>query len=226
MWRLLFPNSSTFILTNVTLFSKNTMATILPDLAILWGIREVISLVGIITTAWSYWYAGRKWDEDGVAAYNAALEESIGGDYQSVEEGSKTKKFVTNADGSRDAISVSTEDFRDSNASFQVPVERLEKAMSRYYGLIVGLLMWAVSFLFQPGRPIRVYAGWNTCFIVFLPFVAALLAFPIRRATIDRNLELNKKALSMLFILSTWLVISGIADKRTDAPWYFCVFGG
>ncbi len=202
------------------------MAAVDPDLAILWGVREIMSLVGILITTLSYWYAGRKWDEEGTAAYNVAVEASMGGDYQNVEEGLKNQKFVTNADGSRDAISVTTEDFRSPPDLIQVPIDRLEKAMSKNYGIILGLVVWAISFLFQPGRPVRVYVGWNISFILFLPLIAALLAFPMRRATIDRNLELKKKGLSFLLILSTWLVISGIADRKTDAPWYFCSLGG
>lgn len=206
------------------------MATTAPDLVVEWGVRESLSLTGILITTVAYWCAGRKWDDEGLAAYETAVDECTGGDYQNVEEASTStpKKFVTNADGSRDAISVNTEDFREANdptSTLVVPMEPLNKAMSKHYGIIIGILIWALSFLFVPGRPIAVYAGWNICFILFLPIIAALIAFPMRRATIDRNLELNKKALSMLLVLSSWLVICSLADRKTGAPWYFSVFG-
>ena len=207
------------------------MATTAPDLVVEWGVREILSLTGILITTIAYWCAGRKWDDEGLAAYETAVDECTGGDYQNVEEASTStpKKFVTNADGSRDAISVNTEDYRERNdptSTLVVPMEHLNKAMSKHYGMIIGIMIWTLSFLFVPGRPIAIYAGWNICFVLFLPIIAALIAFPMRRATIDRNLELNKKALSLLLVLSTWLVISGIADRQTDAPWYFCVGGG
>jgi hypothetical protein len=199
------------------------MAVAVPDIAILWGVRSIMSLVGMLTIVTFYWYSERKWDEEGSAAYERVLENAPGGDYSMVEEdGSPKKKFVTNADGSRDVISVSTEDFK---AEIEVPKDELEKAHSKQYGVIAGFIIWTISFLFTPGS-ITLYGGWNISFIVFLPVIVFLITTPIRRATIDRDLDLKKKAVSTVLGLSVWLCLSGILDRRTDAPWYFCFFGG
>lgn len=198
--------------------------TATPDIVIVWSTRSIMSLVGMLTMVMFYWYTERKWDEEGAAAFVRAQEDAPGGDYNMVdEEGSAKKKFVTNADGSRDAISVSTEDFK---GDVEVPREELEKAHSKQYGMILGFVIWTVSFFFMPGRIAKVYGGWNISFIVFLPVIAFLLSFPIRKATIDRDLDTKKKMLSVVFALSIWLCLSGILDKRTGAPWYFCFFGG
>ena len=120
------------------------MATTSPDLVVEWGIRETLSLTGILITTVAYWCAGRKWDDEGLAAYETAVDECTGGDYRNVEEGSTStpKKLVTNADGSRDAISVNTEDYREpndpTNTTLVVPMEHLNKAMSKHYGMIIG----------------------------------------------------------------------------------------
>jgi hypothetical protein len=200
------------------------------DLGIAWGAREIMSMVGILISFASSWYYGRKWDEEGALVYDTIGEEPAGGDYNIVDEdGQPKKKFVTNADGSRDAISVSTEDARE--ASVPVPAQAFENAMPIPYGLIVGLGIWTVSFLFKPGGSAssygrRVYGGSNLVFLLFLPAVTVLLAFHIRKTTIERNLEYKKLALSMVLAMSVFLVIAGIADQQTDAPWYCCVFGG
>jgi hypothetical protein len=194
-------------------------------LGIIWGARETTSLVGIVITVVSHWYFGRKWDEEGTLAYDAAVEAGVGVDYAAVdEEGRPTKKYVTNADGSRDAISVCTGDNRDDAVS--VPAKALENAMPVPYPGIAGLLIWALSFLFVPGRPLAVYAGWNMAFLLILPIMAVLFAFHIRKTTIERNLDYKKKAMSMILVFSIILVIAGIVDDKTYAPWYFCFFGG
>ena len=206
------------------------MSSAYPDLVIYLGIRAVLSLIGILVAVMSYWYAERKWDEQGSAAYATALENAPpeNSEYQFVEEGSQNKKYVTNPDGSRDAISVCTEDFREEQRTnaVQVPREELEKALSIPYGILAGLALWTISFLFKTGHKVKPYFGWNISWLLFLPVIAVLIAFPIRNATIDRNLELKKKCVAAILVLSIWLIVSGIAEKETDAPWYFCVFGG
>jgi hypothetical protein len=203
------------------------MAVAAPDIVILWGVRAIMSFVGMLAIVVFYWYTERKWDEEGSAAYARALENAPGGgDYNTYveEDGSAKKKFVTRSDGSRDAISVNTA--ADFKAEVEVPKDQLEKAHSRQYGMIVGFVVWSISFLFKPGSSARVYGGWNICFILFLPVIAFLIVSPIRTATIDRDLELKKKAASGVILLSIWLCLSGILDSRTNAPWYFCFFGG
>lgn len=195
------------------------------DLAIIWGAREITSLIGISIIVISHWYYGRKWDEEGYLAYETALEEIAGADYAAVDEnGQPTKKFVTLPDGSRDAISVATEDNRE--AAISVPPSALEKAMPIPYATIVGIITWAVSFLFQPGRIAKLYVGWNIPFLMFLPVIAVLLGFHVRKTTIERNLDYKKRALTIVLAMCIFLVIAGICEKKTDAPWYFCVFGG
>lgn len=195
-----------------------------PDVVIVWGIRSIMSLVGILTIVTFYWYTERKWDEEGAAAYERAVENAPGGDYSMVEEdGSPKKKFVTNSDGSRDAISVATEDFKGDE--IEVPKGELEKAHSKQYGMIVGFTIWAISFLFLPGS-IQIYGGWNISFILFLPVIVFLITSPIRTATIGRDVDLKKKAVSTVLVLAIWLCVSGIVDSRTNAPWFFCFFGG
>jgi hypothetical protein len=195
------------------------------NLAVVWGAREVTSLIGILITAGSSWYYARKWDEEGALAYEATLEQATGADYNVVdEEGRPMKKFVTHMDGSRDAISVSTEDNRED--PIVVPTQALEEAIPIPHAMIIGLFFWTISFLFLPAQGPSTYAGWNMVFVLFLPAMTVLFAFHIRKTTIERNLEYKKKAICLVFTMSIFLVVAGILDAETGAPWYFCFFGG
>eukprot|EP00934_Nitzschia_sp_Nitz4_P005880 Nitzschia sp. Nitz4//scaffold358_size24170//1680//3175//NITZ4_008428-RA/size24170-augustus-gene-0.43-mRNA-1//1//CDS//3329548993//5870//frame0 len=198
------------------------METVSPDLVIVFGIRTILALLGIVTAATAFWFEERKWDEEGVEAYNRS--EGINqGDYQApVEEGQK--KYVTNSDGSRDAISVCTEDFQETVPT-NIPKVELEALKPFPKVMIAGVVVWALSFLFEAEAGFSVYAHWNICFVILLPVIALIVAYPIRTATIERNLEARRKAITVVILISVFLTVSAILDSGSDAPWYFMVGG-
>lgn len=194
-----------------------------PDLVVILGPRSYLTLAGILTVVASLWYYERKWDEEGPAAYSEALENS-GEDYHIVEDGKKVK-YVNNPDGSRDAISISTEEFKEDDM-VEIPTEELSKAMPLPIGLIAGFGIWAVGMLFDNDGSTDIAFNWNIFYLFFLPAIAFLIAYPIRKATVKRDLNLKKKAVSGVFLAVIFLVFCSIFDGNTDGSWPFCIFGG
>jgi len=198
-----------------------------PQVGIVWETREVLSLIGIIIFGTSAWYYGRKFDEDGSLAYQTVLDTMNGVDYNAVDDnGHPLRKFVTNADGSRDAISVCTEDNRREDIII-IPTDALQRALPIPHGCIIGIFLWTISFLFLPGEGTALpYTGWNLFCVCLLPIMTILFITRIRTSTLERNLQDKKKTLSLIFLLSIILIIASIVDPEIEAPWYFAVFGG
>ncbi len=160
------------------------------------------------------------------------------------------QKFHPN--GAREMVRVSTMDSKDDNyhpveAAAQEGILDPESARAaRIYGppevlqaklrealplptvMLGGFLLWTISFLFDPNvGGFRVYANaWNIISLLLAGSIGPLIAFPIRNATIERNVDLKKKAITVLIILSAMLCITATADPIVDAPWFFNVFGG
>jgi hypothetical protein len=155
-------------------------------------------------------------------------------------------------DGGREIVRVSTMDSRDENyhpieaaaqagiidpeaaaaasiyGSPEVLLKKLQRALPIPYVMLAGFFLWTVSFLFDPSiGGFRVYTnGSNVISLLIASTLGPLIAFPIRTATIERNLDLKKKAMSLVIVLSVVLCITATTDRAVDAPWFFNFFGG
>lgn len=221
-----------------------------PDLVLVLGFRTILSLIGIITILCAFWMMERRWDEQGSAAYEKAKENSTGSEYKAVEGNTgksgtddleapympAPKEVVYNDDGSRDIVRVATEDADEkatpdvvdeqTTPDVVVPLEDLKEALPLPKGLLVGFGIWAFSFLFHPDGGFNLYSSWNICCFLLVVAAGALIAYPIRNSTLKRDLDLKKKAVSGLIVVSIFIIVSAMLDKETEAPWYFCSFGG
>lgn len=154
--------------------------------------------------------------------------------------------------GARELVRVSTQDSKDANyhpveaAARQGIVDPESAAAATIYGppeilqaklraalpipkvMLGGFVCWTLSFLFDPNiGGVRVYVNfWNVTSFLIGSTIGPIIAFPIRNATIDRDLDSKKKAISALIVCSVVLCITATADPMVDAAWFFNVFGG
>ena len=153
--------------------------------------------------------------------------------------------------GARDLVRVRTDDSNDKRyhpgkaaAKPTEPVQSAEAA--QYYGtpevvraqlaaafplpkmMLIGLGLWNVSFLLDPSiGGFRFYANFFNLSCFFLSAaLGPILAFPMRTATLERDIEHKKKVILAFVIFSVLLCIFAILDPVVNAPWYFNVFGG
>eukprot|EP00536_Pseudo-nitzschia_multiseries_P002803 jgi/Psemu1/283975/fgenesh1_pg.39_\ len=152
--------------------------------------------------------------------------------------------------GGRDVVRVATDDGIDKGyhpghaaAKHTDPVLSVEAAY--YYGspevvwgqltksltlrrmMVIGFGLWSLSFFLDPSMGgFRLYANfWNTSSALLSALIGPILAFPMRAATLTRDMEEKKKALIGFAGCSVLLGIMAIADPEVDGPWYFNAFG-
>jgi hypothetical protein len=200
-----------------------------PDLVVIFGFRTVLSIIGLSTLFVGYWIMEKRWDEQGSSAYEKAQENATNSDYKAVDDQSKPThgNDVEARSMSAPEKVVNNDDDKRNSTHLTVPKEDLEAALPLPKVLLAGFGMWAFSFLFHPDGGFKMYASpWNICGIILVGLLGGLTAFPLRKAAIECDLDLKKKAVSAFLLISIWLGIVCVSDEETDAPWYFCTLGG
>ncbi len=153
--------------------------------------------------------------------------------------------------GARDLVRVRTEDSTDKKhhpeSAAGINTEQFQSVVAaQYYGtpegvksqlkaalplpkmLLAGLALWSFSFLLDPafGR-LRFYGNFfNTACFFLSASLGPLLAFPMRKAVLDRDMEYKKKLMAVFVSISMLLAIFSILDPEVDAPWYFNLVAG
>ena len=202
------------------------------DYGIMIGARAIFSLVGMIVIFIGSWIKEKRWDEEGVIAYEK-YKGSAADDYPDnvkhdpIQDAyvSITESMVFNDSGAKDLVRVESQDSLDGaprtlktevRAALKVPL-----VMILGYGLLM------LSFIFSPNGGFTVYnAGWNIATIVFLAIIALAVGYGSRVATINRDVDLKKKCFVTIFIFIIWIAIANYADPNVQAPWYFSSFAG
>lgn len=154
--------------------------------------------------------------------------------------------------GAREIVRVSTMDSKDENyhpveaaaqegiidpeaaaaasvyGSPEVLQTKLQNAMPIPLVMLGGFFLWAISFLFDPSiGGFRVYANaYNVLSLFNVSFAGVLIAFYLRDATIERNVDQKKTLIRLLIVLLVNVCLFATLDPVVDAPWFFNVFGG
>ena len=226
-----------------------------PDFSVIFGCRSSLSLVGLTTAVVGYWLMERKWDNEGTGALekpDQRVENEAGnGIYIHMYDPNRVVAQGFHPSGERDLVRVRTDDSEDKRyhpgqaaSNSTEPIQSLEAA--KYYSspdilyaklahalpvprtMLVGFGLWSLSFFLDPSLGgFRFYANfWNSCCFIFSGLLGAILGFPMRTATLERDAEQKKKAMAAFVACSVLLWIVAIVDPEVDGPWYFNVFGG
>ena len=93
---------------------------------------------------------------------------------------------------------------------------RLEQAFPRPIVLLVGCGIWSISYFFDPSiGGFRVYVNpWNVFAFLLTPLIGLIIAHPMRKATITRDVALKKKAYFSLVAVFILLFIVTLADPK------------
>jgi len=191
-----------------------------PDLVVFFGFRAVFSLAGLAAVLIGFWISEKKWDEDGSAAYQKAVENVAGDDYQVVDE--ETQTPAQNPSGST-PVNVPT----PPRGDVVVPREDLMAAAPHPKIMLAGFATWAFSMFYLPYERHKMYIeGWNASAVILMLIIAILLAFPIRRANIERNQGLKTRTSMIIIALFIGVMLVTMFDDEIDAPWYTNLFAG
>mmetsp|Transcript_18302 Transcript_18302/g.42135 ORF Transcript_18302/g.42135 Transcript_18302/m.42135 type:complete len:533 (-) Transcript_18302:201-1799(-) len=89
--------------------------------------------------------------------------------------------------------------------------------------MLTGLGLWSLSFFLDPAiGGFRLYANFfNIASFLLSLLIGPLLAFPMRKAILRRDIEQKKKLVLALVMISLLICIFSITDPEVDAPWYF-----
>lgn len=153
--------------------------------------------------------------------------------------------------GARDLVRVRTEDGKSEQyhpgQSAGTQTEPIRSAVAaQYYGtpegakahlasvlpvpkmMLTGLGLWSLSFALDPAiGGLRFYANFfNISCLVLSALIGPLLAFPMRKAVLERDIEYKKKLLVAFVLISVLIATFSIADPEVDAPWYFIIVAG
>ena len=153
--------------------------------------------------------------------------------------------------GARDLVRVRTEDGKSEQYhpghSAGTQTEPIQSAVAaQYYGtpegakaqlasalpvpkmMLTGLGLWSLSFTLDPAvGGLRFYANFfNISCLVLSAMIGPLLAFPMRKAVLERDIEYKKKLLVAFALISVLIASFSIADPEVDAPWYFIIVAG
>jgi hypothetical protein len=163
---------------------------------------------------------------------------------------------VFHEDGCRDFVRVGTFDSHDPNyhpataAATIDPDGTLSATAAQYYNgeptaefqarleaayplpkvLLLGTSIWSLSFFFDPNYGgFRCYVnGWNVMMFLLTACVGPILAFPIRQATLQRNID--RKKMATLTLAVDFVVIAGLSIGdwmvQNKKMWYIPTFGG
>jgi len=112
------------------------------------------------------------------------------------------------------------------NSTQEVVQSQLAMALPMPRMMLIGLGLWNVSFLLDPSiGGLRFYANFFniSCFLLSA-LLGPILAFPMRKAILERDFEYKKKAVLAFVLISVLVCSFSIADPEVDAPWYFNIF--
>lgn len=225
-----------------------------PDYSVVFGFRSSLSLIGLATGLIGYYLTERKWDNEGSAVLEAPQEvagdSETGNSYVNMNDPNKVVGQAFHYNGARDLVRVRTEDSASNSKHPEkaavVNTEQFQSVVAaQYYGapeavraqlamalplpkmMLAGLTLWSFSFLLDPEiGGLRFYGNFfNTGCFFLSGSMGPLLAFPIRKAVLDRDVEYMKKLMVALISISILLAIFSICDPEVDAPWYFNFFG-
>lgn len=105
---------------------------------------------------------------------------------------------------------------------------KLGKAFPTPKMMLVGLSLWSLSFLLDPAiGGLRFYANFfNVSCCVLSALLGPLVAFPMRKAILERDYGYKKKLVVVFAVISVLISSFSIADPEVDAPWYFTIVAG
>ena len=182
---------------------------------------------------------------------NNETENSESSPYVKMNDPDKVVAQAFHHSGARDLVRVRTDDSKDKQyhpdqaagtsvemiqsvvaAQFYGTLEGVEAALAMAFPvpkvMLIGLLLWSLSFLLDPEiGGLRFYANFfNITCVLLTASIGPLLAFPMRKAFLERNYENKKKVTFVLFVISVLVASFSIADPEVDAPWYFNIVAG
>jgi hypothetical protein len=206
------------------------------DLVVIWGVRSSLSMIGLFALFVGFWIAENLWDEEGSKAFETARDNAPGGsDYKPAPDGEAVTNSLYPAievtvtrDMSQSIVRMGTTaretPVPDGPPVSMIPEFQLRAALPVPHIMIGGFVLWAISFLFNPGGGfVTEFSATSLFWFVFA--IGAIVAFPLRKAALRRNLKLKKKCFRGLVLCWFGFMMAAILEKAAVAPWYYSAGG-
>jgi hypothetical protein len=178
---------------------------------------------------------------------DAETGEGASSSYVNMNDPNKVVGQAFHHSGARDLVRVRTDDtpnqqYHPDNAASAHTDTIQSFVAAQYYGtegvpaqleaafpvpkiMLIGLGLWSFSFWLDPEiGGLRFYANFfNISCFVLAALVGPLLAFPMRKAILERDVQYEKKIDMALILIAILISSFSIADPEVDAPWYFTI---